>query len=411
MVRDINNSGLKVRARINQTGDGIEVVENLASGPAGSNKIKIEDISGTVASGLRLAGEATGSGGSNFINGTFERTVTFSAADTLQQVVDKLNNARVGVNAAVVQDGSGSSPFRLSLTSGSAGESGRFLMNSVGTDMSMTTLEQGNNSRAFFGSSDPARGVLVGGASNTVDSVLQGVRIDLKGVSSSPVNLSITGDQSAAEAAVNLFVSAFNTLVERIDAQTKYDTATQRSGPLLGDSTALSLRSSLYSSVLSPGVGTTGQFSRLTDVGITVGTGGRLQFDSNRFRDAMLADPASVESLFTTRVQENDSTITIAPGVTVRNPRQGTTFSALGVAAQMEQLADRYLDNVDGILTQRGDGLTRQITLQNNRIAAMDIRLASRRQILERQFVAMEQAIGQLQTQQSALSSLSQLRR
>ncbi len=47
-----------------------------------------------------------------------------------------------------------------------------------------------------------------------------------------------------------------------------------------------------------------------------------------------------------------------------------------------------------------------QITAQNKRIDDFTARLEDRRAILENQFIAMEKAIGQMQTQQQALGSL-----
>jgi flagellar capping protein FliD len=73
-------------------------------------------------------------------------------------------------------------------------------------------------------------------------------------------------------------------------------------------------------------------------------------------------------------------------------------------------MVEKYLDTVDGVLTLRGKGLDAQIKIQNDRIAALDIRLASKQATLQRQFLAMEQAIGQLQSQSSALGSISNIR-
>ena len=192
VIDDINSRGLKVIARINTTGDGIEIVENLVSGPAGAVKMKIEDTAGAVARNLNLVGTASDVGAANKLDGTFERRVTFSAADTLQQVMDKINNAKVGATAAIIRDGGGSTPFRLSLASEGAGRGGRFIVDSGALDLGLQTLDAGQDSRVFFGSSDPARGIVVTGSSNTLDGILPGVRIDLKAASATPVSLTVS---------------------------------------------------------------------------------------------------------------------------------------------------------------------------------------------------------------------------
>jgi flagellar hook-associated protein 2 len=410
----INSRGLKVRAEINANGDGIQIVEDLSQNPTpGASRISISDVSGSVARGLNLVGTASDTGSGNRINGSYERTITFNAADTLDQVVTKLNQANAGVTAAVVRDGSSSAPFRLSLISTAQGTAGRFIIDTGSIDLGLSTLDAGNDSRVFYGSSDPARGVAITGSSNTVDSILPGVRIDLRGVSANPVTLTVQSDTSAIESAVNLFISSFNTAIQRIDTQSRYDSATQRGGPLLGDGTVRELRSQLFRVVSSPGLGTTGRFNTLQDVGITVGSGGTLRLDADRLRQALQEDPASVESLFVTRTQTDDAQIDVFGdgSVRVRNPNSGGTFTALGVMGQFEQMLDRYLDSTTGVLTGRTQGIDSQIALQRGRVDAYNQRLAARRATLERQFLAMEKAIGQLQTQSTALGSIGGLTR
>ncbi|MDX2131665.1 MAG: flagellar filament capping protein FliD [Planctomycetota bacterium] len=408
-IDQINSRGLRVRAEINSNGDGIRIVEDLTTDPVpGATKISISDQSGSVARSLNLAGTASGTGGANALNGTFERVVSFSAADTLDQVVTKLNQANAGVTAAIVRDGSSSAPFRLSLTSGNAGTAGRFIIDSGSVDLGLATLDAGSDSRVFYGSTDAARGVAIVGSSNTVDSIVPGVRIDLTGASNSPVTLNVQTDTNAIEKAVELFVSSFNTAIQRIDTQSRYDKATERGGPLLGDGTVRELRAALFRAVSSPGVGTSGRFNTLLEVGISVGDGGTLELDTDRLREALQEDPASVESLFVTRTQSDDAQLDVFGdgSVLVRNPNAGSTFSALGVMGQFEQLVDRYVDSTSGVLTGRTQGIGNQISLQNARIESYNARLEQRRNILERQFLAMEKAIGSLQSQQAALGSI-----
>lgn len=411
MIDFINSRGLKISAQINANGDGIEIRESLGPGEtAGSVRIKVEDTSGAVAKNLNILGSAPGTEGQNAINGTFERTITFSAADTLQQIADKINSAKAGVTASIVRDGSGAAPFRLSLTSGASGTAGRFVIDSGNIDLGLTTIDAGRDARVFYGSTDAASGIAVTSSTNTIDNVLQGVKIDLKSVSATPVSLSVVSDTGAIETAVNVFVTTFNTVIDRIAAQTSYDKDSNRKGPLLGDSTTIEMRNSLFSVVQGRALGATGSYSRLTDIGVTIGAGGRITLDSGKLRQALADDPESVESLFTARVQSEDTTLVITEGITARNPNAGNSFTTLGVMGQVEQLAKKYINGTDSILGGRDQQLRQQVTQQQSRIAAIDTRIASRRLILERQFQAMERAIGQMQNQQSALASMPRAR-
>jgi flagellar hook-associated protein 2 len=406
LVRHINNATTTdVKARINAEGDGIELYDEAA----GAGKIKVEDLSGVVAANLNIKGEAPGTGAANVIDGSFERTLTFAATDGLTQIAQKISAANVGVIASVINDGSGSAPFRLSLTARATGTSGRMIVDSGGFELGLNTLDQGQDARVFFGASDPARAVLLTSSRNTLDSVITGVTIDLASTSSEPVTLTVSRDTAAIETAVNVFLDSFNALADRIAAQTKYDKDTNTRGTLLGDSTALSLRGVLYSTANGRAQGLDGAFDRLVDVGITVGEGGKLKLDRDRLRQAMEQDFQSVADLFSTRELKPREPIELGTGITVNNPDAPDEFLKLGVPGQLEHLANGYINTVDGVLTRRGRSLTDQIDLQTKRIADIDARLATRRGILERQFLAMEQAIGKLQAQQSSLGQISML--
>lgn len=405
----VNSRGLGVTARINAKGDGVEIVESLAGGATGPSKIKIEDVNGAVAKSLNLAGEATGTGTQNKIDGSYERTVTFAATDTLQQVADKINAARPGVTVSIIRDGSGSTPYRLNFVSEATGRSGRFLLDSAALDLGLRTLDSGEDARVFFGSPDPAKAIALTRSSNTLDGVIQGVKIDLKSISANPVTLTISKDTGSIEAKVGSFISAFNDVVTRVDFQTRYDDTTKKSGPLIGDSTALQLRNELYRVVQGKAIGSTGTFSRLTDIGVKVGSGGKLELDATRFRAALAQDPASVEALFAARASTTSTTTDLGGGITASDPSGKETFTSLGVVGQLEELGKKYLDSVNGVLTRRGKTLEDQIASQNKRITDMDARLEVRRQVLQRQFTAMEQAIGQLQSQQSALAGIQRV--
>ncbi len=410
VINAINSAGLALTARINDNGDGILIEEEVTGAP-GSVKIKIEDTSGSVAEGLRIESEATGTDADNYIDGSFETTIEFDPADTLDDAIGKINDAGIGIAATVVNDGSSTAPYRLSFASRETGSAGRFIIDTNGFDLALQTLSEGNDARVFFGSDNPATALLVTSSTNSLDDLIQGVTIDLNTTSEDPVTLTVGRDLNAIEEKVNTFIKSFNDLIGRIDNQTRYDSETEVKGPLLGDSLAISLRSQLFSVVQTVGDNVTGQYGRLSEVGITIGDGGKtLALDSTKFREAYAADPASVEALFQTfDLASSDTTQDLGDGITVSGGTAERSFTSLGVIGKVEELARDYLDSVDGILTQRSKSLTTQVELQNSRIEEFTARLEIKQAQLEAQFLAMEKALGQLQSQQSSLSQLAQL--
>lgn len=407
VIRKINaDTTNRVKARINAKGDGLELYEDIAG--QGTLKIKVADNEGSVAANLSVRGEAKGIGAQNSIDGTAEKQVTFAAADTLEQVVQKINQAGVGFQAAIINDGGGSTPFRMTLTARNSGVAGRTIVDTGSFDLGAATLDQGQDARVFYGSADPASAVLLTSSRNTLDRVIQGVSIDLKGVSTSPVTLSVSNDTAAVVDGVNAFITAFNALNGSIGTQTKVDRETQRRAALAGDSTTLTLRSELFALVNAPTDGITGRYRRLADVGVTVGKDGNLSLNQDRFRAALETDREAVVALFTAREgAPATGPQEIAPGVTVNTPASSSVvYTTRGIMTKLDDLGNRYLNSVDGRLTRQDRTLKDQIELQNNRIEGIDQRLARRRAQLENQFRAMESTIGRLQQQQSALGQI-----
>lgn len=397
-------------ASINDTGDGILIKDNAASN-VGLAKMQVSDVTGTLAKELGIAGTASGLNADNKLDGTSRKTITLSATDTLQGLVDKVNSSGGSVKAAIVQTGSGVTPYQLSLFSTATGRDGRFVIDSGSLDLGIRTIDAGENAKVFYGSSDPASAVLLTSTTNTLDSVVTGVKIDLKGASATKqVTISVSRDNDGLTSALSDVARNFNNVIDRIAVQTSYDAESKRSGPLLGDATALALRSQLFSVFQARPQGVSGKYQSLSQVGFKIGTGGRIEFDADKFRAALADDPEGVKSLVSARVVDptsgSDQQVGTLEGVKVKDTSGKVKYTQLGLMGKIEEFAKTMLDSVDGALTRRKKTLDDQISSQNTRITTIDTQLANRRTVLEAQFRRMETAIGQLQTQSSSLSSI-----
>jgi len=394
-----SNSNLAINARINDTGDGIIIEE---TGTPGGAEISITDTSGTVASKLRIAGTASGTGAENFIDGSYETTIEFEPGATLEDIVSEVNSASAGVALSIINTGTGTAPFRLNIASNESGSSGRFIVDTNGFDLGLNTIDEGNDARIFYGSSDAALGILLSSSSNQFDDIIQGVTIDIHSASDTPVELSITRNTADIEAKINEFVTAFNAAIENIDFQTRYDDETEVRGNLLGDGTINTLRNGLFATFRRPNSGFSGTFDTLVEAGITVGNGGALEFDADKFREAFAEDPQAIEALFTRRtLTDNDDDDP--------NTVDDITLAEQGAMVQMEEFVDRYVTSIGGILQNRGNAFQSQIETQQERIEQLQLRLESQRTVLQRQFLAMERAIASSQNQSSSLSQIAAL--
>lgn len=405
LLRTVNSAieGDDVSIRINDNGDGF-VVEDATGG---ASKLLIEDVSGLVASSLRIEGEAEDAG-DNRIVGSYETRIEFEADDTLRDVMRKINEAGVGVTASILNEGVGANPFRLSLTGRDAGVAGRTLINTGDFDLGLSQLQEGADAKAFFGSTDPAKAVLFTSSSNTVTDVFEGLTLNLQGASESAVTINVAADRGELETKIDEFVTAFNETLDRIDFQTRFDQETEARGPLLGDSTLLGLKNAMVNTILGPPLNVSGRYTNLSQVGISIGEGGRLELDKEKLQEAIETDPQAVEDLLINReIDQSGGTRTLGEGITVTDPSARETFSSLGVFARIEELSRTYIDSVDGVLTARGRALDNQVQLQEDRISFFDQKLADKRTRLEREFASLETIISNFQAQQAALASLT----
>lgn len=409
VIDAIKGNSEDLTVRINDSGDGILIEEKArASGPGGQ-KLSIKDTSGTVAKSLNLVGTAAGIGAQNKLDGSYKRTITLAATDTLQQIADKINQTGYEVSASVVSDGSLSRPFRLSLAAKTGGTAGAFLLDTGDVDLGFSTIAAAQNSRVFFGSSDPAQALLYSTSSNSITGVAQNLTINLKNSSATPVTVTVTRDNETIKKTIDEFVKAFNSTVDRIDSQSKYDTATNRGGVLLGDSVSQSLRAVLFSTITGPALNVNSQYQFASQVGLTIDKDGNLAFDSSKFDTAFQADPQGVTALLTAKTQTTTTTQTPLEGFNNQvfvNTTGSTLTTSQGIFERFVTLADRYIDSTTGIFTAQNKSIDDQVKAQNTRIDGISSQLDSKRTRLQRQFLAMEQAIGKLQGQQGSIGQI-----
>ncbi|MGI9014223.1 MAG: flagellar filament capping protein FliD [Phycisphaerales bacterium] len=401
IISEINSKGLDINARVNSNGDGL-LIENTSS--TGMLAIRVENVSGSAGRNLGIIGTAADSGSNNFIDGSYERTITFESDATLKDIITAINDADIPVTASVINTGSGTNPYRLSITSQVSGERGELSIDGHGFDLGLSTLQRGQDSRVFFGSDDPAQAVMIESSSNSLNGIVQGVNIDLTATSDTAVTVNVTRNTQAIVDGVKRLVTTFNDVVGRFNQYDSYNAETEERGVLLGNSTVARVRSQLYRGIQKSAIGVDGEFQRLSQIGIRVGAKGELKLDETAFRAALEEDFEAVSDLFVAydrEVVEEE----ISPGITTGG--QTEKFNSLGLAEQLNQLLDRLTNPENGVMSAADDSFDSIIAQTNRRIEQFDVRLEGKRLLLERQFAAMEKALAQLQGQQGALTSLS----
>ena len=379
VVAKINAAGgVGAKVRVNDNGDGLQLDDT--SGGAGL--LKVEDLDGTAAADLRLAGEARA--GEAKIDGSFELTIDVAATDTLETVQRKVQDANFGVFASVLNDGTADAPFRLSLTSRHSGRAGRVVIDGGATGLGTRTLVDAQNAAVFAGG-DAATGgqpLLITSNTNQISGAIQNVNLELHGVSRDPVTLNVARTLDNVQEAIGTFAENFNGLVEQIGALTKFDPQTNERGVLLGDSSVQTVEQSIYAALrlVNPAGG---RYRILADIGLRLGEGAKLEFDAEKFKAAYADDPEAVADLF--------------------------TAVKVGFGAKVDAQVSRLTDPVDGVLKREQKTIDDVNDNFSKRISQLDARLAAKRDRLTRQFAQMESVLSGLQGQQQALGQIQPL--
>ncbi|HEY0772848.1 MAG TPA: flagellar filament capping protein FliD, partial [Nocardioidaceae bacterium] len=121
----------------------------------------------------------------------------------------------------------------------------------------------------------------------------------------------------------------------------------------------------------------------LATYGIQVDRYGKVTFDEAKFKAAYAADPTKTSAMF---AGADDATTTD------------------GFAGTLQALSKTFSDSVDGTVSLSIKSRQSAIRGWEDDIADWDVRLAARQTTLQRQYTALESALGKLQSQGSWLA-------
>lgn len=211
-----------------------------------------------------------------------------STNNTLSGLATAINDANAGLSASIVKDGSGA---RIILSAEKTGsENAISITSTLGATSGNATqvaFDLGNPVQAASDASvtlgSGAGAVTVTSPTNQLSSLISGVTLNLAEADpAKTVTLTVTRDTQPAIDAVSDFVDSYNSLMDFIGTQTKYDAGTQTGGVLLGDGQVSGIRSQIQSSVLGIVSGVSGSANRLSSIGVSVGDTGKLSFNSSK---------------------------------------------------------------------------------------------------------------------------------
>ena len=181
----------------------------------------------------------------------FDPITIDSENNTLEGLRDAINNAKVGVSAAILDAGeaAGANRYKLIVNSNNTGTSAEasVTFNLSGTAPSLVNLTEPQDAKITVGKG--ANAVEVTSNSNTVEDFLPGVSLELlkANASGESTTVSLEPSTAALKSQVNSFITNYNNMAKFFSDQFSYNKETEKSGTLFGDSSLLSLSRTTWS--------------------------------------------------------------------------------------------------------------------------------------------------------------------
>jgi len=350
----------------------LAAAQSTATAPFASSAALLSAGTLSIAMGSYASGSFVGTAGTTAVD------VAVTATDTLASVRDKINAAGAGVTASILTDANGA---RLMLRSNATGAANAFRtsVSPSGGALDQLAFDRtgGVNAAAQTQAGTDAsvkfNGLVLASASNTMTDVVDGVTLQLKAKTSTPLTVSISNDTDAMKDTLTKFASAYSDLAKLIATDTRYDAATKKSGPLQGDSAIVGLQMRLRG-LIGGTAPASSAFKRMSDAGFELQRDGSLTVNATRLDNALANLPQLKLAFANADLADRTQN---------------------GVARRLRDAADEVL-GIDGALTSRTDGLNAKLDRNRDAQDRMQTRLAQTQARLEKEYTALDAKLGTL---------------
>jgi len=313
-----------------------------------------------------------------------EGTLSITYAGTQTDItVDSTNSSLVdlateisdveGLTAYVMDTGDATTPYRLVVVGDDTGSESTISIDTsglTGAGTAPTFTEQSTAADASL----TINGISVSSSDNKVTGVIEGLELELTGVSTEETDVTIALDTDQVEAQVESFISAYNEIIGYINdnsfsVEDSSDGASQ--GTFVGESSVRRIVSKLRSVITSQFSDMGTDIDSLSLIGVSTNTSdGTLSLDSDDFQTALADYQDSVEGLFT---------------------------SSSGFGQTMIDALDFYIDPLEGSIVSRTDSIDDLVEDLEDQIDTWETRIESYEDRLRSSFTSLESTAGKLQ--------------
>ena len=362
---------------------------STTSARAGSNNITVSQIAQeqrSVSNGF--ASETAAFTAESFtlslsVGATSATTTEITVTDaSLQGTVSAINAAKLGVTAEIVDTGVAGDRYRIQLI-GETGAEQAFSLTSDDDSISFSSVQAATDAQLNV------NGINFTRSTNVIDDVLTGVSLTVNTVTDGAANLNISQDNSQARANIVDFVAIYN----EAQRQMKDLANSSIDGALAGDSIFRSLTSSLRNIVLGSSSSGSGDISNLSDMGISVARTGELVVDDAKLDDALAYSYSDVIQMFSANTDDQST----------------SSSDVAGLAGDITKLITDATDSDSYLVTQQTT-LETGNSEREEQLTALAERMERVEERYNRQFLAMQQIIDQMNsTRESMKSSFANL--
>lgn len=339
-----------------------------------------------------IAPTLVGSGDISITLGTGDsaetKTISIDSTTTLSELAQKVSEQFPDkVSASLINVGSGASPqYKLMINSSNTGVEKGSLDIQVAPELTSQGIL---DSKQVIQARDCE--VFVDGVGtisrpvNLINDILPGVSLDIKEASAQTITMRISADSDKTEKRLNDVVTAFNEILSFVKTQSQITPSKDGKGGAntygdlaktrVDDQLVVNIRNGLRSIKGGEGDGA----KILADIGLKTEKDGTLSFDNKKFKEALAGDVTQVQSMLSDLSDKFTSVTGIVSAYT----------------------------SFDGLLEQaKKSNQTENDSIQR-RLADMDANLEKQREYLKILFSKLESTVGKLNSNSTALSSLS----
>ena len=298
------------------------------------------------------------------VGGETSSIMVDSSNNSLEGIAEAINEAALGVNATVINDGT-ATPYRMVLTGESVSDS--FSLDASGLSGGTEANPAFSNTQAAQQAHMVVDGIDIYSDSNSVDSALPGLSMELLHADETmTTTLNVSADKDATKEKIQEFVDAYNGIINYI--------AEQQSADWGNDSAFRTLKGRLQGLLVATQSGS-GAFSSLAQLGFETQRDGTISLNSSTLTNALSEDYEGVVGLFA-----------------------GTSESE-GISSQFASYLEGVTDYDEGIYAIRKESTDSNLRRIDQRIISLEARMDQKEITLREKFSAMENLVSGLNSQ------------